>query len=110
MALDGVKLHMVFTGRGDSFVPEVTDGMGNRKLVLIDGGPAGRRHGTTGAPYSRYLMAAIRRGWGNLGRVKGLTLSSFHCKLTTLNISGYSVNGREDSNPYGVAFLYFLPI
>ncbi|KAF5584641.1 uncharacterized protein FSUBG_12730 [Fusarium subglutinans] len=72
MALDGVKLHMVFAGRGASFILEVTDGMGNRKVVLIDGGPAGHRHGTTGAPYSRYLMAAIRRVWGNLGRVEGL--------------------------------------
>ncbi|KAF4944971.1 hypothetical protein FGADI_12315 [Fusarium gaditjirri] len=65
MALELVKLHMVFAGRGDSFILEVRDGLGNRHLVLIDGGPAGHRYGTTGAPYTRYFMAAIRRIWDN---------------------------------------------
>ncbi|KAF4493524.1 hypothetical protein FAGAP_10374 [Fusarium agapanthi] len=78
MALDSVKLHMVFAGRGDSFTLEVGDGLGNRRLVLIDGGPDGHRYDTTGSPYSRYLMATIRRVWGPVGTVEVAQIINSH--------------------------------
>ncbi|KAF5586371.1 hypothetical protein FPANT_7253 [Fusarium pseudoanthophilum] len=92
MVLVLVKLHMVFAGRGDSFILEVRDGQGDRYLVLIDGGPAGHRHGKAGAPYTRYFMAAIRRIWDDVEVV-----GNNHTDTVTI---GHVINSHPDDDHY----------
>ncbi|KAI0906042.1 hypothetical protein F4823DRAFT_98721 [Ustulina deusta] len=84
MALAVVKLHVVFAGRGDGLILEVEDNNvnRNRRLVVVDGGPTSHRHaangGTAGAPYSRYLMAAMRRIWGGTGPIQVASIFNSH--------------------------------
>lgn len=68
-----IRLHVIYAGRGDAFVIEDGD-----KLILLDAGPRGYNYSRQdGAPYYRYVLAALREVSASMNRgAPGVTLDA----------------------------------
>lgn len=59
-----IRLHVIYAGRGDAMLIE-----DNNRLILLDGAPRGYAAGeSSGAPYYRYVLSALREVSASMGR------------------------------------------
>jgi len=86
-----LRLHLVYAGRGDAFVLEDSN-----QLWVIDGGPLGRSpESRGGAPYHRYLLAALLKVAAEQGQPPN-----------TLTLSGVVVSHAHEDHYGGILQLF----